>query len=148
MQLTFSNIDEDDLLDCSELYVATFRESPWHEEWRVEDAFERLGDFLACRKSIAIKMLQNERIWGFVFGKIQQWNGSTYYDLEEICVSSALQRKGVGKKLMGELEKTLRAKGVSKIHLITQRNSVPSSFYSSLGFSAIQNLVVMGKNID
>ncbi|HEB93094.1 MAG TPA: GNAT family N-acetyltransferase [Gammaproteobacteria bacterium] len=121
---------------------------PWNEEWSMEDAFERLSDFLACPKSIAIKVLQNENMCGFVFGKILQWNGSTSYDLEEICVSSDLQKKGVGKKLMGRLEEVLVEKGVSKIHLITQRDSVPSSFYSSLGFSAIQNLVIMGKNID
>ena len=147
MEFVFSSIDEDDLVACSGLYVATFRESPWNEEWSMEDAFERLSDFLSAPKSLAIKAMQNGNICGFIFGKIQQWNGVAYYDLEEICVSNTIKRQGVGRSLMGELEKILIEKGVSRIYLITQRNSGPSSFYSALGFSENQSLVVMGKKI-
>ncbi len=148
MKLVFSHIDEDDLPACSELYAATFRRPPWNEEWRMDDAFERLSDFLANPKSIAMKVLHDEDICGFVFGKIQRWSGSTSYDLEEICVRSDLQKKGVGKKLMGRLEEVLVKKEVSKIHLITQRDSVPASFYSSLGFSEIQDLVIMERKVE
>lgn len=147
MEIKFSNIDEDDLVVCSELYVATFREPPWNEEWDMEDAFERLSDFLAYPKSLAIKATLNEKIGGFLCGKIQQSNGSTYYDLEEICVCSTLQRQGVGKSLIGKLKEMLREKGVSKIYLITQRDSGPSNFYTALGFSEDQSVIVMGKNI-
>ena len=113
----------------------------------MEDAFERLSDFLAAPKSLAIKAMRNGNICGFLFGKIQQWNGVAYYDLEEICVSNTIQRQGVGKSLMDKLEKTLIEKSVSRIYLITQRNSDPSSFYSALGFSENQSLMVMGKKI-
>jgi len=147
MEFKLSSIDEDDLVGCSELYVATFRESPWNEEWSMEDAFERLSDFLACPKSLAIKAMRNGNICGFLFGKIQQWNGAVYYDLEEICVSNTIQRQGVGKILMGKLEEMLIEKGVSRVYLITQRDSAPSSFYTALGFSENQSLMVMGKKI-
>ena len=147
MEFKLSSIDEDDLVGCSELYVATFRESPWNEEWSTEDAFERLGDFLACPKPLAIKAMRNGNICGFLFGKIQQWNGAVYYDLEEICVSNTIQRQGVGKILMGKLEEMLIEKGVSRVYLITQRDSAPSSFYTALGFSENQSVMVMGKKI-
>ncbi len=68
--MTYSSIDEDDLVSCSELYVATFGESPWNEEWSLEDAFERLSDFLACPKSIAIKAIYDGNICGFLFGEL------------------------------------------------------------------------------
>jgi ribosomal protein S18 acetylase RimI-like enzyme len=148
MEIIFSDIDEDDLVGCSELYVATFRDSPWNEEWSTEDAFERLSDFLASPKSIAVKAIHNGNICGFLLGQLQQWNGATFYYLKEICVSYALQRRGIGKSLMGKLEEILTENGVSRIYLITQRDSVPSGFYSSLGFSENQNVMVMGKQVE
>ena len=72
MELTFSTVDEDDLVACAELYVATFRDSPWNEAWSMEDAFDRLSDFLASPASVAIKAMRNERICGFLFGRIQK----------------------------------------------------------------------------
>jgi len=147
MELIFSNIDKDDLVDCSELYIATFSEFPWNEEWKMDDALERLSDFFTSPKSIAIKAVKNGYICGFLFGKIQQYNGATCCDLEEICVSSTIQRNGIGKGLVNKLEKILIEKKVSKIYLVTQRNSVPSSFYASLSFNEIPKFVVMEKNI-
>ena len=147
MELQFSIIDEDDLTACAELYVATFRESPWNEEWSTEDAFERLSDFLAAPKCLAIKAMNNGSLCGFLIGKVQQWNGAVYYDLDEMCVKHSSQRQGIGKSLMGKLEEMLLEKGVSRVYLITQRDSVPSSFYSALGFADNQSLTVMGKGL-
>jgi aminoglycoside 6'-N-acetyltransferase I len=148
MEILFSDIDEDDLVDCSELYVATFRASPWNEEWSTEDAFERLSDFLASPKSIAVKATHNRNICGFLIGEIQQWNGASFCYLKEICVLNALQRRGIGKSLIGKLEEILAENGVPRIYLITQRDSVPSDFYSALGFSENKNIMVMGKQVD
>ena len=145
MKVIFSYIDEDDLVACSELYAKTFREPPWNEEWSTENAFERLSDFLSCPKSIAIKAIYDDEIRGFIFGEIEPYNGDKYYNLKEICVSATLQRKGVGKGLMKKLGKILEEDGVSKIYLITQRNSIPSSFYASLGFSEVKKMMLMGK---
>ena len=65
MEISFSDIDVDDLVGCSELFVSIFKEPPWNEDWEVEDAFERLGDFLACPKTIAIKAESGGHICGF-----------------------------------------------------------------------------------
>ena len=147
MEYIFSNIDEDDLVACAELYVATFREPPWNEEWSMDNAFERLSDFLAAPKSLALKAVRNGDICGFLFGKLQQSNGACHYDLEEICVSSNFLRQGIGKDLIGKLEEILLKKGVTRIYLITQRDSGPSSFYSAMGFSENDSLMVMGKAV-
>ncbi len=148
MELVFSTIEEDDLVDCSELYAATFREPPWNEGWNMEDAYERISSYLSHPKSVAIKVSANEQICGFVFGKIQQWNSYTSYDLEEMCVSKAFHRKGIGKALIAELEASLMEKGVSKIYLVTQRASIPSYFYSSLAFSEERDLIIMVKSLE
>jgi N-acetylglutamate synthase-like GNAT family acetyltransferase len=90
----------------------------------------------------------NQNILSFLVGETPQWNGVTSYYLKEICINNKLQRHGLGKKPMEELEEKLKNKNVSAIYLITQQKSIPSSFYCSLGFSDSQNLTVMGKQFE
>ncbi|MCU7816090.1 MAG: GNAT family N-acetyltransferase [Candidatus Thiodiazotropha sp. (ex Rostrolucina anterorostrata)] len=148
MALILLNIDKDDLVACSELYVNTFYELPWNEEWNTEDIFERLSDFLVCPNTVAIKFVHQGNISGFLLGEIQQWNGDKIYYLKEICVSQTIQRNGIDRSLMGELEEILKKYGVAKTYLTTQRNSVPSKFYSSIGFSVNTSVLVMDKSLE
>ena len=45
MEIKFSNIDHDDLVECSDLFVSIFKEPPWNENWDIEDAFDRLRGY-------------------------------------------------------------------------------------------------------
>ena len=148
MEIEIQNLDKDDLVECSELYVSTFKEPPWNEEWSPEDAFERLSDFLACPNSIAFKAIKNTQMSGFLIGEIQKWNGAQFCFLKEICVSGKARRKGVGSTLIEDLTVRLKSRGVSRIYLITQRDSIPSSFYASLGYSENTGVMVMGKSVE
>lgn len=146
--MEIANIENDDLVECSRLYVSIFKEPPWNEEWSIEDAFERLSDFLACPNTVSLKAVRDGEIIGFLAGEIQKWNGAHFYYLKEMCVSGKDQRKGVGSTLIGNLTISLKSRGVSRIYLITQRDSIPSSFYSSLGFTENSSIMVMRKSVE
>ena len=148
MEIEIDNLDEDGLVECSELYVSTFKEAPWNEVWSTEDAFERLSDFLACPNTISLKATQNSQISGFLIGEIQKWNGAYFYFLKEICVRGHDQRKRVGSSLIENLTVILKNQDVSRIYLITQRNSIPSSFYASLGYSENSRVMIMGRSVE
>lgn len=145
MEIEFSSIDEDDLPSCAELFVASFREAPWNEQWSIADASERLSGFLSHPNAIAIKASYNGFLCGLLFGEIQQWNGARSFYLKEMCVGSSLKRKGIGTRLMHHLEGMLVESGISRIYLLTQRQGAPADFYSSLGFRMNESVVVMGK---
>ena len=147
MEIVYSDVDHDHLAYCSELFVSTFKEPPWNEDWDIEDAFERLSAFLACPKTIAIKAEFKGRICGFLMGEIERWKKTNVYFLKEMCVTPSMQRQGIGKTMMAKLETMLKEKKVSRIYLITQRESVPSTFYSSLSFMENPNIMVMGRSI-
>lgn len=146
--MKIENLENDDLVECSRLYVSIFKEPPWTEEWSIEDAFERLNDFLACPNTVSLKAVDGGEIIGFLTGEIQKWNGARFYYLKEICVSGKDQRKGVGSTLIGSLTMILKSQGVSRIYLITQRDSIPSSFYSSLGYTENSSIMVMGMSVE
>lgn len=147
MKITFSDIEHDNLADCSELFVSIFKDPPWNEDWDINDAFERLSSFLSFPKTIALKAEFEGRICGFLIGEIQRWENSDVYYLKEMCVTSSMQRQGIGKAMMAQLVEILKEKQIIQIYLITQRESVPSMFYSSLEFKENQSIMVMGKQI-
>lgn len=147
MEILFSDIDHDDLVDCSELFVSIFKEPPWNEDWDIEDAYERLDTFLSCPNTISLKAENDRRICGFLIGEVQRWKKASVYYLKEMCVAASMQRQGIGKAMMAHLEKILKVKQVSQVYLITQRDSVPSKFYSSLDFKENSSIMVMGKQI-
>ena len=144
MEITFSDIDHDDLVDCSELLVSIFKEPQWNEDWDVEDSFERLSAFLSCPNTISLKAEFKGQICGFLIGEIQRWKKSNVYYLKEMCVTTSMQRQGVGKAMMAQLGGILKEKRVVQIFLITQRDGVPSKFYASLEFKEIPSIMVMG----
>lgn len=137
-------LNKEDLQGCSKMYVETFRHAPWNEAWTEEDAFNRLRNFLSPSTSMGLKVVTNAGIQGFLVGEIEQWNGSQSFYLKEMCVSRDMQRSGIGKALMLALQKELQKFGISRIYLITQRETVPERFYKSLGFTANERLLIMG----
>lgn len=147
MEIEITNINDSDLINCAKLYVAIFREYPWNEDWSMEVALERLSDLLNIPKPVALKITYDGKLCGFLIGRIQRWTGETSCYIEEICISHSMQRQGVGRRLMGELEEILKVKGVSGVSLVTQRNSGPFNFYSALEFKEDYRLVFMRKKL-
>ncbi len=148
MEIILSDIDHDDLVECSELFVSIFKDPPWNEDWNIENAFERLNDFLVSPNTIALKAEVENKIIGFLMGEIQRWDKNKVFYLKEMCVITSIQRQGVGKAMMAKLENKLTEKQVGEIFLITHRDSAPSEFYSSLEFDENPSIMVMGKRIE
>jgi aminoglycoside 6'-N-acetyltransferase I len=148
MNYHHSPLDEDDIVECSQLYVDTFKHAPWNEEWQIEDAFDRLSNFLSPLYSIGFKIVKDNEIVGFLIGEIEQWNGTKNFYLKEMCVSNSMQRSGLGKKLITVLQNELKNRGISRIYLITQRETIPEWFYSALDFTANQSLVIMSTSVE
>ncbi|MCF6281397.1 MAG: GNAT family N-acetyltransferase [Candidatus Polarisedimenticolaceae bacterium] len=148
MDITLTTIKEADLLSCAELYSTTFKQKPWCEEWLLDDVILRLSNFLAAPSVISMQAKDGDHLIGFLIGETEQWNGSKYFYLKEICVAHDTQRKGVGKILIEILEKQLQELGITKLYLITQREGIPANFYSALGFSEHNALSVIGKTIE
>lgn len=147
MELDYSGLDADDLAMGASLYVAAFAAAPWHERWAIGDAFDRLVDCFHAPNVVAIKATSEGRLCGFLIGEVQQWPQGTAFFLKELCVKPDLQRQGVGRGLLQNLEERLRRRRVSRLYLITQRDSRAGHFYAALGYAEQPGLMVMGKSL-
>ncbi|MMZ58981.1 putative acetyltransferase [compost metagenome] len=64
-----------------------------------------------------------------------------------MCVRIKEQKTGVGTALMRYLMKKLDSAGISNITLLTDRGKPAEAFYKKIGFTEIDRLVFLNKNI-
>lgn len=67
--------------------------------------------------------------------------------MEEILVFKEFQNKGLGTKIVHELESIVKEKGAQKIDLSTTYEDEHQRFYSRLGFKKSDFLIPMYKKI-
>ncbi len=85
----------------------------------------------------------NGRLVGAVLGGFDGRRGLAYH----LAVAPAHRKRGIGRRLMQELENRLRAKGCLKYYLlVTRQNQEALAFYQSLGCE-IMDLYVLGKRL-
>ena len=94
-----------------------------------------------------VGLYDKSELLGFAIGCFKQYDDLLIYDLEEILVFKEYQNKGLGTKLLQELESLVKKQGAKKINLSTTNEEKHQKFYSRLGFEKSDFLVPMLKKI-
>ncbi len=97
-----------ELENCSKILVDEYIKEPYNEKWTDETAFKRLEEIFINNKKICLVAEEDNKIIGFVFGRIHQWWDGLRVFAEEIVVLKKYQKQGIGKKLWDEFEKQLK----------------------------------------
>lgn len=118
---------------CVSLYVDTFNAPPWNESWNVDDAAQRLGDFLVTPRAYGVCSLDSDgEVLGFALGHLERSGAEDHFLLKEMCVRTRVQRQGHGTRLLVALADHLGQ--VRHWYLLTARDSAASAFYERNGF--------------
>jgi len=82
---------------------------------------------------------------GAVLGGFDGRRGLIYH----LAVAKGYRKKGIGARLMDELEQRLRAKGCLRYYLlVTRDNSEAIQFYEKRGWNNLSDLYIFGKDLD
>ncbi|SNZ15610.1 Ribosomal protein S18 acetylase RimI [Terribacillus aidingensis] len=135
---------ESDLEVCSDIFVNVFCEEPWNEAWTPETALKYLKDYYHTPGFTGILAAENQDIIGFIFGVKRRWWSGDEFFINEMCVRSDKQSKGVGKQLMHYLLKTTDAETIS---LLTDRGLPAETFYKRNGFNEIERLMFLSREV-
>ncbi|MFP7494548.1 GNAT family N-acetyltransferase [Terribacillus saccharophilus] len=135
---------ENDLKLCGETYAEVFNQAPWDEAWTAETALSYLIDFYHTPGFEGIIAVENEEVIGFLFGVKRKWWSGDEFFINEMCVRTDQQNKGVGKALMEHLLKLTDAEAIS---LLTDRGLPAENFYKRNGFKEIERLVFLSRNV-
>jgi aminoglycoside 6'-N-acetyltransferase I len=136
-----------DFLDAAvRLFVTVFNAAPWNDSWTQASAGARLRDVVDTPGFVGVGLTDGEELCGFAIGHTERWFTGRHFLLQEMCVRTDLQRRGMGTELVNALERRLA--GVERVYLLTDRQSPAHAFYERSGFHSAGRQVVMVKAMD
>lgn len=116
-------------------------------KWTYDLAKKRLEQIFLTPFFYGIGLYNESELVGIAVGWFKQFDDIQIFYLEEILVFKEYQNKGLGTKILQELEYLVNQKGTQKIDLSTTYEAEHQRFYSRLGYKKSDFLVPMYKRI-
>lgn len=149
MNFKIKMLSEEDINECTKLYTYVFNGKPWNDGWEEKDAKERLTDIFGNRNFLGVGMCDEEdNLIGFLLGYTERWLDSNHFYLNEMCVMTELQSKGIGSRLIEKFENICQESNIDRIYLLTAREGQAESFYKKNGYYVSPKMVMMSKRLE
>ena len=146
MNTVFSPVAPQDIEGFAGLYVEVFNAPPWQDGWSVPVAAERLRSMAAAPRFEALGAYQDGQRVGIVLGNGERWVKGWVLHLREMFIAPHVQRRGIGRQLLAEFERSLKG-SYQNVYLQTGSRVPAHQFYIGCGYAAI-DLVSMGKRVE
>ncbi|MDF2588410.1 MAG: hypothetical protein K0S41_2251 [Anaerocolumna sp.] len=92
--------------------------------------------FTADKSAIILGAYENNQFLGFIWGYRKEFLNEKRIHIDHIVVQSQSRGKGIGTKLINQLEDIAKKEGIQCIDLVTSLNNENTvQFYNSKGFS-------------
>lgn len=108
-----------------------------------DEAFskEQLSSLIVSYNSVGLVAKQERRIVGFVFGSIYYERKKLVGHVLTIDVRSDYRRRGIGTKLISELERLFKEQGAAASRLEVRKDNAPAiMLYRKLGYEKVGEL--------
>lgn len=142
-QITLRQLTPADQADCARLLVQVFNQPPWNDNWTVERAAAYVQDFFDAPRFRGFAALDGMRLIGMCLGHVKLWWQDDEYCLDEFCIHSDYQRRGLGGQLLGYARRQLAAEGVACCTLLTASGTPAEAFYRGRGFRRVDEMIFM-----
>jgi len=145
MDYKFKELTIEDLEELINEYISYYNTEGG--KWTYDLAKNRLGQIFLTPYFYGIGLYNKSKLLGFVIGWFKQFDDIQLFYVEEILVFKEYQHKGLGSKLLQELESLVKKRGAQKIDLSTTFEDKHQRFYSKLGYKKSNFLIPMYKEI-
>ena len=144
----FKQLDESAAAVIKELFVSVFTAEPWNDDWSDENQLQLyIHDLISQNNSLTFGLYEGTELIGISMGHIKHWYTGTEYYIDELCVSTSQQGKGVGTLFVSEIEKACKELGLTHIFLLTEKNVPAFTFYKKQQFYELKNSVAFAKEL-
>lgn len=140
-------LDRQDREKIKGLFRNVFMREPWNDDWSDERQLDcYMEDLLGNKNSLAFGLFDEDFVLvGMALGCIKHWYEGVEYDIDELCISTELQGKGIGTGFLEKMEEELRERGIHRIFLQTERTVPAYEFYGKRGFVTLEEHVSLVK---
>ncbi len=130
-----------------EIYAKAFSGEPWNDPWKQEDATVHVRELLEMKTSYGLEYVVDGVVAGFILGGSMLFHYGRTFEINDLAVDPAYQRKGIAKLLLEACLEDVKAQGMVGVHLITAGEGILPGFYERYGFKKETEVILMGKEI-
>ena len=139
---------QEDIEQLVDIYMETYRQAPWNEEWSKEFAGQRISDLTISPISAGYVICDEKGfVVGGLFGRRTVFINSVELFIDELFISPKAQRSGYGRRMIDYVSDNLKKEGYSCLVLNTERGYPSERFYKKIGFDQKESVIFMYKNI-
>ncbi|WP_031550520.1 GNAT family N-acetyltransferase [Oribacterium sp. FC2011] len=147
MGYLIQSINIENLERYGEIYAAAFSGEPWNDPWNVEDAIIHVRELLESKQSYGLECIEDGKVVGFILGTSMLFHYGRTFEINDLAVDPAYQRRGIAKLLMEKCLADIKNQGMVGVHLITAGEGVLPEFYERYGFKKENEVILMGMEL-
>ena len=146
-ELSFRRLDPaSDKEIIKELFSSVFCAAPWYDDWSDPIQLDSyIKDLTGQDRSLSYGLFEADEMIGLALGNIRHWYSGTEYMIDEFCIRTDRQGRGLGSYFMKKIENDLRTMDLHCIYLQTERDFPAFDFYKKNGFSEVEETVALYK---
>lgn len=131
---------------CADIFYDVYKSPPFSYKWlKIEDVYRYFDDIENTPNFCGFLYTIKNQIIGVCFGIISDYFSASKYYINEIYIKREFQNKGIGNKMLSEIEKILVKDNIVAIELKTSKNSNSFMFYQNNGYEISKETVSMFK---
>ena len=129
-----------------EIYAVAFSGEPWNNAWKPENAVIHIKELLESKKVYGLEYVLDGKVVGFIICTSTLFHFGRVFDINDLAVDPAYQRRGIAKILMNQCLEYAKEQGMVGAHLITAGDSILPAYYERFGFKQESEVILM--NLD
>lgn len=143
-KMQYCVMTEEDIRRVIPLYMEQYNEYDGGT-WTEAAVYKRIHQVWSREDSLCLLLEEEGEILGFAMGSMEQYDDCAAYDLIEIVIAHAHQRKGLGTAFLRELEKRVKKMGASLVQLSAVNDRMHEVFYGKLQYKDADSLKIKTK---
>lgn len=147
MEYKIQSLKIENLERYGEIYAAAFSGEPWNDPWNVENAIIHVRELLESKQSYGLECIEDGKVVGFILGTSMLFHYGRTFEINDLAVDPAYQRRGIAKLLMEKCLADIKNQGMVGVHLITAGEGVLPEFYERYGFKKENEVILMGMEL-
>ena len=139
-------LSKEHIEECADLFIEVFTKAPWNDTY---DSRTQVIDFFQNHMDndyfVGYGLESQNRMIAASIGMKKPWiNGMEYY-IDQFCVKSDFQGKGIGSYFLRLIEHEIQIEKMNAIMLNTESCFPSENFYRKNGFQLVDGLITLVK---